>query len=84
VSPIAEEIHQFVLRLVSTIVDYPDAVKVSILESGSMIVVELNTDARDMGKVIGKSGRMAQSMRILLTAIATKHKYKAVYQILGE
>ena len=83
-TPIAEEIHQFVLRVVSTIVDYPDAVKVSILESGSMIVVELNADARDLGKVIGKSGRMARSMRVLLAAIATKHKRKAVYQIIGE
>ena len=77
-----EEIREFVERLVHAIVDHPDLVKISVLESGSMVVVELSADQNDIGKVIGREGRMAQSLRVLLTALATKLGKKAVLQIL--
>jgi len=78
----AEEIKEFVLRVIRAIVDYPDEVRIAVLESGSMVVVELSTAQSDIGKVIGREGRMAQSLRVLLTALATKLGKKAVLQIL--
>lgn len=77
-----QEIGNFVETVVRAIVDHPDSVKVSLLESGSMVVVELSADDSDIGKVIGREGRMAQSLRILLTALSTKLGKKAVLQIL--
>lgn len=82
VSPAAMEIHEFVQRLAQEIVDRPDEVSVNILESGTMWVVELTAAPTDIGKVIGREGRMAQSMRVLLTALATKLGKKAVLQII--
>lgn len=77
-----DEIREFIQRIVHAIVDQPDRVKISVLESGTMVVVELSADRSDIGKVIGREGRMAQSLRILLTALATKLGKKAVLQIL--
>ncbi len=77
-----QEISAFVETVVRAIVDHPDSVKVSLLESGSMVVVELSADDSDIGKVIGREGRMAQSLRVLLTALSTKLGKKAVLQIL--
>jgi len=76
------EIRTFVERVVHPIVDYPDDVKCNLLESGTMVVVELSAHPSDIGKVIGREGRMAQSLRVLLTALATKLGKKAVLQIL--
>jgi predicted RNA-binding protein YlqC (UPF0109 family) len=81
-SPTGEEIKEFIETVVHAIVDHPERVEVSILESGSMTVVELTAARSDIGKVIGREGRMAQSLRILLTALATKLGRKAVLQIL--
>ena len=77
-----QEIGNFVETVVRAIVDHPDSVKISLLESGSMVVVELSADDSDIGKVIGREGRMAQSLRVLLTALSTKLGKKAVLQIL--
>ena len=77
-----QEIGTFVETVVKAIVDHPDRVKVAMLESGSMVVVELSADDSDIGKVIGREGRMAQSLRVLLTALSTKLGKKAVLQIL--
>ena len=77
-----QEIGTFVETVVKAIVDHPDSVKISLLESGSMVVVELTADDSDIGKVIGREGRMAQSLRVLLTALSTKLGKKAVLQIL--
>ena len=82
VSKAGEEIQDFVRTIVSAVVDHPDQVQVNILESGSVVVVELRTNSGDIGKVIGREGRMAQSLRVLLTAVATKLKKKCVLQIL--
>ena len=79
-----ETIRDFVLRVVHCVVDHPDRVKISILESSTMVVVELSADRTDIGKIIGREGRMAQSLRILLTALATKLGKKAILQILEQ
>ena len=77
-----EQIKLFMETVVKEIVDIPDKVQVSVLESNTMIVVELSTDRSDTGKVIGREGRMAQALRILMNAVATKLGKKAVLQIL--
>jgi len=80
-SSAGSEIQEFITRIARELVDTPEGVKVTILESGSTIIVELTADPSDIGKVIGREGRMAQSMRVLLTAVATKLGKKAVLQI---
>lgn len=64
---------QFVEYVVKSLVSHPDAVKVdrSVDEKG--VLLELTVDPEDLGRVIGKHGATAQSMRTLLRALGTKN-----------
>jgi uncharacterized protein len=77
-----DEIKLFVETVVKEIVDIPENVRVSVLESETIVVVELTTDRSDTGLVIGREGRMARALRVLITAVATKLGKKSVLQIL--
>ena len=54
------------------LVDHPDQVEVVEIPGDNNTLVELRVAKEDIGKVIGKEGRTAQSMRTLLTALSTK------------
>lgn len=71
-----------IATLAEALVDDPSAVEVEEIESGDGCVVELKVAPEDIGKVIGKDGRTAQSMRVLLTAAATKAGRRAHLDIL--
>jgi uncharacterized protein len=56
------------------LVDEPDSVEVAEYDGeGSSAVVELRVARNDIGKVIGKAGRTAEAMRVVLSAASTKH-----------
>jgi predicted RNA-binding protein YlqC (UPF0109 family) len=71
-----------IATIAEALVDQPDAVEVEELESDDGCVIELKVAQEDIGKVIGKDGRTAQSMRVLLTAAATKEGRRAHLDIL--
>jgi len=81
-SKAGEEIKGLVDIVVKALVDHPEEVKSTILESGGMVVVELSVAKRDMGMVIGRDGRNAESLRTLLCALSNKNRKKCVLQIL--
>ena len=64
---------QFIEYIVKSLVGNPDAVKVerSVDEKG--VLLELTVDPEDIGRVIGKRGSTAQSLRALLRALGTKN-----------
>jgi predicted RNA-binding protein YlqC (UPF0109 family) len=64
------------------LVDYPDEVQVSMIESNNTAVFELKVAKQDVGKVIGRAGRTAQAMRTLLSAISAKERKRAILEIL--
>ena len=66
--PLKELIHAIAVELV----DHPDQVEVTEIPSDNNSVIELRVAKDDIGKVIGKEGRTAQSMRTILTAVSTK------------
>ena len=72
--------------LVSTIaralVDEPDQVEVNEIEDGNGATLELRVAKADIGKVIGKDGRTAQSIRAVLAAAAQKTGRRAHLDIL--
>ena len=61
-----------VLTIARALVDDPDAVEVREVDGDHNSVVELRVAKNDVGKVIGRDGRTAQSMRTILTAAASK------------
>ena len=54
------------------LVDHPEKVVVTEIASEHNSLIELRVAKEDIGKVIGKEGRTAQSMRTILTAVSTK------------
>lgn len=66
------------------LVDHPDEVVVTETETEKTIIVELRVAPEDMGKVIGKQGRIAKSIRTLVKAAATKDDKKVVVEIVND
>ena len=54
------------------LVDHPDQVSVTEIPGDNNSVIELRVAKDDVGKVIGRDGRTAQSMRTILSAVSTK------------
>lgn len=73
---------ELVEHIVRAIVDEPEEVEASVIESGQTVVIELKVAKSDIGKVIGKQGSMARALRTILGNAATKLKKRAVLQII--
>ena len=67
--------------IAKALVDHPDQVSVSEAESGKETVLELAVAPSDMGKVIGKQGRIARAIRSVVKAAASREDKKAVLEI---
>ena len=67
--------------IAKSLVDNPDAVTITEREKDKAIVYELRVGSGDLGKVIGKNGRTARSIRTLLNAAATRAGKRAVLEI---
>ncbi len=65
---------QFVEYVVKSLVNNPDAVKIDRRVDEKGVLLELTVDAEDLGRVIGKRGATAQSIRTLLRALGTKQE----------
>ncbi|RMH69013.1 MAG: KH domain-containing protein [Gemmatimonadetes bacterium] len=68
--------------IAKALVDHPDEVEVTEVEGEKVTVYELRVGDGDLGKVIGKHGRTARSLRTLLNAAAAKMGKRAVLEIL--
>lgn len=67
--------------IAKSLVDYPNEVVVTEAEKEKAIVIELHVAASDMGKVIGKQGRIAKAIRSVVKAAASKSEKKVVVDI---
>lgn len=65
---------QFVEYIVKSLVNNPDGVKIDRRIDEKGVLLELTVDAEDLGRVIGKRGATAQSLRTLLRALGTKNE----------
>lgn len=67
--------------MAESLVDKPEEVKVKQTESEKTVVIELSVAREDMGKVIGKQGRIAKAIRAVVKAASTKSRKKYVVEI---
>ncbi len=67
--------------MAKSLVDSPDEVEVNEIAGEQTTVVELKVAKSDLGKVIGKQGRTAKSMRTILNAASTKLQKRSVLEI---
>jgi len=70
-----------ITEIVQTIVDHPDEVSVNEITAEHTSVLELRVAKTDMGKVIGKQGRMAQAIRTIISAAFGKARKRYILQI---
>ena len=68
--------------IVKSLVDDPSAVKVSVIEGEKSTILELRVAQDDIGKVIGKHGRIAKAIRTVLQAAAARGGRHTVLEIL--
>ncbi len=66
------QLKDLTFRMAQAVVTNPDQVQVEEVEGSSMIVLELKVNSEDMGRIIGKEGRVANAMRTLLRTSAAK------------
>ena len=68
--------------IAKSLVDYPDEVQVTETENDKAVVLELKVAQSDMGKVIGKQGRVAKAIRTVVKAAASKEDRKVIVEIM--
>ncbi len=73
---------ELVEQMVKAIVDHPEKVKVTQLDGERSSILELRVAPEDMGKVIGKQGRNAQAIRVVLAAAGMKLKKRVNLEII--
>ncbi len=73
-----KDLIEFIAR---SLTSNPEAVRVTESDEGDQIVIRLEVAPEDKGKVIGRQGRVAQAMRVLLRVAAVKDGTRAVLEI---
>jgi len=68
--------------IAKALVDKPELVEVTEVEGEQTTVIELKVAKEDLGKVIGKEGRTARSLRTILSAASTKLRQRSVLEII--
>jgi len=76
-----DSVQDVLQKVVEAIVDYPNDVKVLHNVNDSLIVFSVKCNKSDRGKVIGKEGRMAISLRNIVNSLSAKWKMKALLEI---
>lgn len=74
-----KELVEFIAK---SLVDNPDAVTVNEIDGEQSIILELKVAPEDMGKVIGKQGRIAKAIRTVVKAAAVKQNKRVVVEII--
>jgi len=75
-------VKELVELIAKSLVDNPDSVQVSQLEGEQTSILELKVAPEDIGKVIGKQGRNAQAIRLILAAAGMKLKKRFILEII--
>ena len=73
---------QTLIDIVMPIVDSPEEISVTEKVSGDTCILELKVAKDDMGKVIGRQGKVAKSIRMLMRAAAARQQKKVIVDII--
>jgi predicted RNA-binding protein YlqC (UPF0109 family) len=74
---------EFLLYIIRAVVDEPDEVEIRVVEGEKSTIFELKVAPSDIGKVIGKNGRIAKAIRTILNAAIAKSGKRISLDILG-
>ncbi len=74
-------IKELIEYMAKSLVDHPDEVRIEEISGARSIIYELHVAPSDMGRVIGKDGRVANAMRSLVRVAATQSGKRAILEI---
>jgi predicted RNA-binding protein YlqC (UPF0109 family) len=74
--------NNLILTIAKSLVDRPDEVELNEVSGGETTIFELHVAKDDVGKVIGKHGKTAQAIRVLVNATANKLKRRVLLEII--
>jgi predicted RNA-binding protein YlqC (UPF0109 family) len=74
---------EFLLYIIKALVDEPEEVEINVVEGEKSTIFELKVATSDIGKVIGKNGRIAKAIRTILNAAIAKSGKRISLDILG-
>ena len=83
VSANKEKMKEILNTIIVNLVDDKDAVEVNEINGTQSVVFEVKVAENDMGKIIGKQGRIAKSIRTVMKAVASKEHKKATVEFIG-
>lgn len=72
---------EFIEYVAKSIVDYPEDVKLNVVEGEKTTLIELKVNPKDVGKIIGKNGSIIKSLRTLLANLEGKSKRHIALEI---
>ena len=79
-----ERMRQLILEIVQALVDQPDGVSVELIEDREATILPVRVAPQDIGKVIGKQGRTARSLRTILGAASMKLRHRFALDIIED
>jgi len=74
-----KELVEFIAK---SLVDNADKVQINVVESEKSTILELTVDEPDIGKIIGKHGRIAKAIRTILSAVSNKSNKRVLLDIM--
>ncbi|MCR2804985.1 KH domain-containing protein [Paenibacillus soyae] len=74
---------ELILVIAKALVDHPDEVRVGVKDDERNTVYELSVHPDDIGKVIGKQGRIAKAMRTVVTSASVKSNKRVIVDIIS-
>ena len=75
-------IKEMLTYIVGNLVEKPEEIQVNVLENGSSITLQLRVAAEDMGRVLGRQGRIAKEIRTLIRAMGLRDDKRVMVDIL--
>jgi len=75
-------VKELVEYVAKTLVDHPEEVQVTEIPGTASVIIELRVAPEDMGRVIGKDGRVANAIRVLLRVLASKQGKRVTLEII--
>ena len=69
--------------IIDSLVDNKEAIEINEVEGEKSIIFEVKVDENDMGKVIGRQGKIAKSIRTVMKAVAAKENKKVTVEFIG-
>ena len=83
-APTVEDMEKFVIYAVSALVDQPEDVRVNRVVKGDLVVLQVHCFKKDIGKVIGKSGKTISALRVLVSSASARSGQRMTVDVMDD